>query len=460
MTIGFFIRQAAFLASEPWKLDATAAWFQRYLFGYDDVPKNAAEVISLWHQSFFDFLYGVLAVVTSVPAGILGLYFLQPHDISFGLRLLWRLGLLAAFAGVLGFWLWGLRRASGEAPPRMDHALSVGVLGGLLMIGGLCLTGQSYATGKALTWLPPLLIIALIGSILSDKRNPNVVKLVVLTYVGIQICFGGYRSYAAAHSVYGVHYSFPYPLDLPTKRQYRWDYTGLQMAINQCSRATIDLGSRTIINLNDPHPYHELFVKMALTDKGIRWGSRHPRWDSRGSHEEQQTHIGDPDCVVTTELRTSLRPNHTVIWLRRDDRVLRFYRGEINRLDLVPNVPLELETEGLAAEESRAVGRAWTNGHAVIRVPNNTTAPVRRLTLVVGPERLPPDIHVAVLVNGRRVLDEVVPRPDWTEWTKTVELPDFGEEAWLTIEVDSDTYVYPNETRTLGARLNLLSLER
>ena len=140
---------------------------------------------------------------------------------------------------------------------------------------------------------------------------------------------------------------------------------------------------------------------------------------------------------------------------------MKFYQGESNRLDLVPNVPLELETEGLAAEESRIVGRAWTNGHAVIGIPNNPKAPIKRLTLTVGPERLPPDIHVAVLINGRRVLDEVVPRsPDGTDWTRTVELPDFGEEAWLSIEVDSDTYAYPNDPRTLGARLHLLSLER
>ena len=104
------------------------------------------------------------------------------------------------------------------------------------MIGGLGLAGQSYPTGKALTWLSPILIIAMIGSILSDKRNPNLIKLVALTYVGIQICFGGYRSFAAARGVYGVHYSFPYPLDLLTKSQYRWDYTGLLTAVSQCSR--------------------------------------------------------------------------------------------------------------------------------------------------------------------------------------------------------------------------------
>jgi hypothetical protein len=459
MTVRFFLWQAASLA-DPAIYDASAAWFQRYLFGYDDVPKTVSELLVLWHRSYSDFLYGGLAILTSVSAGILGLYFLQPDHISFGLRIAWRLGLLTVLGGFLGVWLWSLWCASAEPRGRMDRALFAGVLGGLVMVGALYFAGHLYGTGKALTWLSPTLIIVLIGSILSNRRNLNLVKLVAFTYIGIQICFGGYRSFAAAHSVYGVHYSFPYPLDLTTKAQYHWDYTGLQTALRQCSRVIIDLGS-PVSNLNDPRPYHELFVKMALTDKGVHWGSRHPRWNSRNSRDETQMQVGGPDCIVTTELRSGLRPNHVVTWLRRDDRVRMFYRGEVNRLDLVPNVPLELDTEGLAAHESRIVGRAWTNGHAVVRVPNNPKAPIRRLTLAVGPERLLPDIHVAVLINGRRLLDEVVPRsPDGMVWTRTVELPDFGEEAWLIIEVDSDTYIYPNDTRTLGAQLHLLSLER
>ena len=40
---------------------------------------------------------------------------------------------------------------------------------------------------------------------------------------------------------------------------------------------------------------------MALTDKGIRWWSQHPRWGSRGGREEAQKQIGNADCIVTTE---------------------------------------------------------------------------------------------------------------------------------------------------------------
>ena len=418
MTVEFFVQQMGVLPHAS-RYDASAAWFQRYLFGYDDVPKTAAELIVLWHQSFFDFLYGVLSIVTSLLAGILGLYFLQPHDISFGLRLVWRLGLLAVLGGLLGFWLWGLLRASGEPRQRMDRALFVGVLGGLVMVGGLWSAGQSYATAKALIWLSPVLIIALIGTLLADKRNPNLVKLVALTYVGIQIWFGGYRSYAVAHSAYGVHYGFPYPLDLATKIPYPWDYVGLQTALRGCSRVSIDL--------DDPQPYHELFVKMALTDMGMPWWSQHPRWGSRPGREGVQKQIENPDCVVTTEAR-SLQPNRAIIWLRRDDRVPRFYRGETDRLDLLPNLPRELETEGLTTNDLRT--EAWSNGRAVIRVPNDPGTPSKRLTLSVYLERLPADIRAAVLVNGRLLLDEIASRSgDRTSWSRTVELLDFGEEA-------------------------------
>jgi hypothetical protein len=48
---------------------------------------------------------------------------------------------------------------------------------------------------------------------------------------------------------------------------------------------------------------------------------------------------------------------------------------------------------------------------------------------------------------------------DQTSWSRTVELPDFGEEAWLNMEVQS-TYAPPDDTRPLRVRLLALSLER
>jgi hypothetical protein len=74
--------------------------------------------------------------------------------------------------------------------------------------------------------------------------------------------------------------------------------------------------------------------------------------------------------------------------------------------------------------------------------------------------QLPADVRVAVLVNGQPVLDEIASRGgDRTSWSRTVELLDFGEEAWLNMEVHS-TYAAPDDTRPLGVRLLALSLER
>jgi hypothetical protein len=449
MTVGFVLQQTRFLA-DPSTLAVSAAWFQRYLFGFDIDWNTAFDFIVIWHRSFLGFLYHVFSIVTSFLAGILGVYFLQPDaGAPLGFRIVWKLGLLAALTSLLGFWLWGLLRASGEPRQRLQRVLSVGVLGGLALIGGLRLAGQFYPAGKALIWLSPLLILALIGSLLSDKRIPNLIRMVALSYVGIQIGFGGYRSYAAAHGAYGVHYGYPYPLEVGQKILYRWDYAGLQAALRGCSRVIVDLDDA----------YHEIFAKMALTDMGIRWWSRHPIWGSGRSREDMEKQIGSPDCAVTTQAR-SIQPGHTLIWLRRDDRVLKFYRGETDRLILVPNLPPELESEGLAADSSAAVGQARTNGHAVIRVPNNPKAPVKRLTLAIDPEHAA-HIHVAVRIDGRPVLDEVASRSgDRTDWSRAVELPDFRNEAWLNIEIDSDTSGVPGDAQPRGIRLRLLSLER
>jgi hypothetical protein len=447
MTVGFMLRQTA-AVQDPSRFAESAAWFQRYLFGFDIDWNTASDFIAIWHHSVIGLVYHVFSVATSFLAGMLGVYFLQPDaGIPLGTRIVWKLGLFAALASLLGFWLWGLLRASDDPRQRLQRALFVGVLSGLLLVGGLRWMGQYYPSGKVLTWLSPILILAIIGHLLADKRIPSVMKFVALIYVAIQICFGGYRSYAAAHGANGVHYQSPWPVDVSLKYPYRWDYAGLQAALSGCSH--------TIIDLDDA--YQEMFVKMALIDRGIRWWSLHPISGSGRDREQIEKQIEKSNCTVTTQVR-SIGSNRTVIWLRRDDRVLRFYRGETNRLVLVPNLPLGLESEGLVADGVPNTGEVWTNGHAVARVPNNPSVPIKRLTLALDSEPLPADIRVAVLINGRRVLDDVA--SPGSDWIRDVELPDLGKEASLNIEIDSDTYVVRGHARALGVRLRLLSLER
>ena len=277
MTAGFLLEQTLFLA-DPLNVADMAGWWKithRHFFAIDTDPSTAFDFAARWHRSFFDFINHVLSIATGLLAGIMGVYFLQPGHIWWqpdqiwvGFRIAWELALVAALAGLLGFWLFGLLRTSGEPRQRMRRVLFVGVLGGLALIGGLISIGQPYPAGKALTWLSPTLILSLVGTLLADKQSPRIIKVVALGYVCVQICFGGYRAYAAAHGAYGIHYRFPYTLDIGRKLLYRWDYTGLQAALRGCSRVTIDLDD----------PFHEHFVEMLLSDMGIRWSSRQPVW--------------------------------------------------------------------------------------------------------------------------------------------------------------------------------------
>ena len=67
------------------------------------------------------------------------------------------------------------------------------------------------------------------------------------------------------------------------------------------------------------------------------------------------------------------------------------------------------------------------------------SVPIKRLSLSLDSESLPTDIRVGVLINGRRVLDDVAAPGE--DWSRNIELPDLGNEGLLSIEIDSDTYV-------------------
>ena len=72
-----------------------------------------------------------------------------------------------------------------------------------------------------------------------------------------------------------------------------------------------------------------------------------------GRYREQiEKQVDNANCTVTTQVR-SIGSSPTVIWMRRDDRVLRFYRGETNRLVLVPNLPSGWTAKALWPMECR-----------------------------------------------------------------------------------------------------------
>jgi hypothetical protein len=465
-TVGVVPQQWRFLA-DPWVQAQTMDWWwkitHRYLLGYDE-DWNNFDLIPLWYQSFFGFLYRVFSIAVSFLAGLLGVYFLQPSAVGvipwgeiptvqvsesdyvwFWVSIVWKLGLLVTMVGLIGFWFSGLLHASDELRQGRHRAFFVAMLGGIVLISGLFLAGQSYAGGRALMWLSPIWMLAFIGPLLSDERN-LVVRIVAVGYVAIQIGFGGYRSYAAAEGAFGAHYHSPYPVDRGRKMFYQWDYASLQAALRGCTRVSIDIHDL----------YHEHFVEMAVADMGLHWSSRKPVWAL--GREVMQKQIDDPDCAVTT-LARSIQPSYRVIWLRRNDSVLKFYRGEASRLILVPNLPPELDSEGIAADETLVGGQAWINGHAVIRIPNNPKAPIKRLNLALDAETLP--VGIRIVINGRPVLDEIASRTDnQVDFSTTVELPNFNMDAWLNIEIDCDRCVSLDNKPTRGARLRLLSLER
>jgi hypothetical protein len=509
LTIKQFVDQTRWV-TDPLTASLTTDWWkyaQAYLFGYDIDPRTGLS--SLWTGSPFGALSAALSLATSFLAGALGVYFLQlPLEmpggylvlpivlttiscigafwyrtlrfpaaagqdvdqrllagtgygalalalvvwspqlssvgaarlpISFPVRMLWKLLLLAFLVALLRAWTRALSRAA-KGP---DRIFCAGLAGGFVFIAALVAAQRYWAAGEGLIMLSPLLFIALVGAIWCDPAATRHAKLALGMYLAAQLGFAAHRTYAAVAGVNGVHYAWPYPIDGGHKGFYAWDYDSLRTAFRDCPRTSIDIDDR----------YLESFVKMVATDTGTRWSSARPSW----GFDRMQQQVENPNCLISTQASDIVAAGSTLIWLRRDQRTLDFYRGISRRLDVVPLVPMELQTQGIATEESWDIGSAWTDGHARLRIPNNPGIPAKELEIVIDPEH-PPNAGITVLINDRVMAKDTLQSAQ--RWSQTIDLREFADAAWLDVGIDSDSFVPKGDTRTRGVRIDRLLLTR
>jgi hypothetical protein len=327
-----------------------------------------------------------------------------------------------------------------------ERIFCAGLAGAFVFISALVAAQRYWPAGEGLIMLSPVLFIALVGAIWSDPAAKRYAKLAVGMYLATQLGFGAYRTYAAAAGAHGIYYAAPFPIDSFHKALYFWDYNGLRTALGNCTRASIDIDDL----------YLESFVKMVATDTGTRWSSVRPIWSIWGDRDGNsgiRRQVENPDCLVSTETSGIVAVGPNLIWLRRDRRMLDFYRGLSDRLDAVPVLPWELQTRGIGIEE------AWprTDGHAQLHFPNNPRIPVKELEIVIDPEH-PPNARITISVNDRVLVNDALGNEQ--RWRRTIDLREFADAAWLDIGIDSDTFVPKGDTRTRGVRINRLSLTR
>jgi hypothetical protein len=516
LTINYFLEQARWL-TDPWYVSQSSQWWkyaQAYLFGYDNDPRMGLS--SLWTISLFRVLNVGLSLATSFLAGALGVYFLQPPTppqvpagylvlplllttiscmgafwyrtlrfpaaaehvvnqrllagagtgalalalllwspqlssvsatqlpISFPVRILWKLLLMTFLVALLLAWAHAVFRAK-KGP---DRVFCAGLAGAFVFVAALVAAQRYWAAGEGLIMLSPVLFIALVGAIWSDPAATRYAKLALGMYLATQLGFGAYRTYAAVAGAYGIHYAPPYPVDAGRKGMYLWDYDRLRTALRDCARASIDIEDL----------YLESFVKMVAADTETKWSSVRPIWGyDRNGNSGIQRQVENPDCLVSTQASGIVADGPNLIWLRRDRRMLDFYRGISDRFDPVPLVPWELQVRGIATEESWQSGSAWTDGHAHLHIPNNTDFPVKELEIFIDAEH-PRNARISVLINDRVMATDVLRVEQ--RWRRKVDLREFAGATWLDIGIESDSFVPKGDTRTRGVRITRLSLTR
>ena len=475
-TIGHVVDQisVATTASADW-----SQYFQRYLFQQDlDYASIFSQIELSWQT-----LYAIFSFPIEFITSAIGFYFLLPPvELPLWIAIGWKIGLLVLLVMLFTATIGMIRRAWCNQITARDSRFFIGALFTLAMPVLILLYGKYWAAGKALTMAAPLLFILFAAPVLisaphdnktapvsgrDDKPAPSWTRsqrrglddmkkngprwwhaaawLFVLGHIG----FGFYRPVAVAQAPNAIPYPYPpYPdaQDASFKTDLSWDLRPWKAVLTTCRRTSLDV----------ENPFLERYLQVMLSELGLDWSSVHPldSYFGTGLALGLQPQKIAPDCLVTTSLE-HVHPWQTVIWLGRNRTAWDFYRGISSTLDLLPSSPT-INSHGLWSVEFMPDGLLrWTNGQAELTVANNPEHPASRLEIALGTMRPPGGSHLRVLVNDNVLFDGTAPSG---EWSANFPLDSVAPARQLTIRIESDSFLAPNDSRTLGVPLRHLTL--
>jgi hypothetical protein len=253
-TLGTAGKQALFAATKPvdwWQ------YYDAYLFGRDpslvaafQPPSGSAPSPGFWSG----LLFRSLALWTGL-AGILGLYFLTPANFGhFWLQD----GLCAAILALIVVGVAASLRAGwrdgGRAYRAGVAATALGLLGAVV----LALIGQSWAAGKALSFVAPLLAMVILAPALIPQPGGIRRWLAPLPWIGGQACFIALALIGLTDPD-GIRLPSPYPgsLDVALKHTIDWDIADQLGAAAQCS----------VVEIQASSPFFRNFAALALVER-------------------------------------------------------------------------------------------------------------------------------------------------------------------------------------------------
>jgi hypothetical protein len=307
--------------------------------------------------------------------------------------------------------------------------------------------GNYWAAGKAWSIVTPLIFFVLISPLLEGGTSFRwCVPAMVLVFG--HFALGVIRSVDAGDAS-GMQYtglpddSAPYRRWLKTS--FAWDRVEHDLSLLQnCRAVSIDVGDPTV----------DRFIQFYLTDSHLAWSSTLPIMED-GRVLGLQRQVQRPDGLITTRY-DNVKPGQTVVWLSHDCRLLDFYEGASDQIEIGVAEQPGIVTQGAYPVETTQRGfLRWTNGSAQFDVPNNPDAPAAKLTLALWDT--PPETTVRVSVNGRQLL-----QPKMATQAITIPLSEFSCARSLAIRIDSDPPMHssPGDSRRLGVPIRELQLSR
>ena len=226
--------------------------------------------------------YKDLSIPINLAMGFIGLFFLAPPDwLPYAAKLVWKIAegifVMALFA-----------TAFIHSTKQRNAAIYISCLMSVALPLVLCVRGEAWAAGKAVTTISPIIFSALVFTIGTRRW----ISFPAIVLASTSLIFGLQRAILPT-LLDDRKLALGYPLKVAELDRYSWDVSAWKKTLDGCKK----------IDLNVTNPYLSRLVETIALDSGVPYDSSIDRltYYGEGSTVMASPRDGSADCLITNQ---------------------------------------------------------------------------------------------------------------------------------------------------------------